>query len=168
MPQHSLTTTPSDSVHDVADGGVNGRTETLPSRAGPRPTAPTTGEGDRLVARTVVRETARSAAAATRQAATCAWARRAGVREEASAEPSAELVRLLAHLQATVAGYVHERREAGGPVERVLPEVKALVREASALERWFDPADALMAQVVRWTITAFYDEPELAHVPRFS
>jgi len=42
------------------------------------------------------------------------------------------------------------------------------VREASALEGAFDSADTLMAQVVRWTITAYYDEPEPAHVSRFS
>ena len=81
--------------------------------------------------------------------------------------PSTELVRLLAHLRSTLDGYVRERRAAGVPVERVLPEVKGLVREASALEGWFDGNDTLTAQVVRWTMTAYYDEPELVHVPRF-
>jgi hypothetical protein len=78
-------------------------------------------------------------------------------------------VRLLGNLRSTVDGHVRERREAGLPVERVLREVKGLVREASVLEGWFDPAaaDTLMAQVVRWTIMAYYDEPERAHVPRF-
>jgi hypothetical protein len=37
--------------------------------------------------------------------------------------------------------------------------VKGLVREAAARELWVDTADALMGQVVRWTITAYYDHP---------
>jgi hypothetical protein len=37
--------------------------------------------------------------------------------------------------------------------------VKGLVREAAARELWLDTADALMGQVVRWTITAYYDHP---------
>lgn len=81
--------------------------------------------------------------------------------------PSAELVRLLGHLRSAVDDHVRERREAGLPVERVLREVKGHVRDASALRGWFDPADSLMARAVRWTIMAYYDEPELAHVPRF-
>ncbi len=80
--------------------------------------------------------------------------------------PSLELVRLLAHLRSTVTRYVSERRAAGVPVERVIPEVKGLVRAAVSCEGWFDPADTLMAQVVRWAITAYYGQPELAHVPR--
>jgi hypothetical protein len=82
-------------------------------------------------------------------------------------EPSPELVRLLGHLQSTVTRFVHERREAGAAVERVIPEVKGLVREAASCEGWVDPADTLTAQVVRWTITAYHDEPELAHGPLF-
>jgi hypothetical protein len=77
-------------------------------------------------------------------------------------------MRLFGYLRSTVCRYVRARRGAGVPVERVLPEVKGLVREASALEGAFDSADTLMAQVVRWTITAYYDEPEPAHVSRFS
>jgi hypothetical protein len=81
--------------------------------------------------------------------------------------PSPELVRRLTHLRSTVSRYARERREAGVPVERVIPEVKGLVREAASGEGWVDPAETLMAEVVRWAITAYYDEPELAHVPRF-
>ena len=63
--------------------------------------------------------------------------------------------------------FAHERRDLGTPVERLVPEVKGLVREATACEGWCDPTDTLMAQVVRWAIAAYYDDPALAHVPRF-
>ena len=89
------------------------------------------------------------------------------VREGTFEEPSPELVRLLAHLRSAVTRYTHERRDAGAPVERVVPEVKGLVREATACERWCDPADTLTAQVVRWAIAAYYDDPEMVHAPRF-
>jgi hypothetical protein len=75
---------------------------------------------------------------------------------------SAKLVGLLGHLRLAVGRHVCDRRQAGAPIERVLPEVKGLVREAAAREGCHDPADALMQQVVGWTITAFYD----ALVPR--
>jgi hypothetical protein len=113
-----------------------------------------------------VRATARDVAlAATREART-----RGSLADAARAPetPSAELMRLLGYLRSTVCRYVRARRGAGVPVERVLPEVKGLVREASALEGSFDSADTLMAQGVRWTIAAYYNEPEPAHVPRFS
>jgi hypothetical protein len=80
--------------------------------------------------------------------------------------PSAELVQLLAHLWSTVVGYVHERRDEGVPVERVIPEVKGLVREAAVEEPWVDPAGILTERVIRWAIDAYFDEPELGHVPR--
>jgi hypothetical protein len=94
-----------------------------------------------------------------------------GHRDEADAHahpddaPSPELLRRLAHLRATVTRYVWGRRAAGVPVERVLPEVKGLVREAMAREGWCDPSDTLLAPVVRWAITAYVERPELAHVP---
>jgi hypothetical protein len=123
---------------------------------------------DRRDDQLVMRESARRVAvAATREAGTrgpLADVDDAGMLLGA---PSGELMRLLGQLRSTVGCYVRERREAGLPVERVLPEVKGLVREASALEGWCDPADTLMAQVVRWTVVAYYDEPELAHGPRF-
>jgi hypothetical protein len=83
------------------------------------------------------------------------------------AAPSTALAHLLQHLQSTVATYVACRRAEGTAIERVLPEVKCLVREAASCEQWHDPADSLMAQVVRWTIDAYYDQPDLEHVPRF-
>jgi hypothetical protein len=79
---------------------------------------------------------------------------------------SADLTPLLGQLRSTVGRYVRDRRAAGLAVERVVPEVRGLVREASAREGWSDPADMLMTRVVGWTIGAYYDEPELAHVPR--
>ena len=81
--------------------------------------------------------------------------------------PSPELARLLAMVRTQVTQYVAQRREAGAPIERVLPEVKSLVRASQVAERWDDPRGTLMTQVVRWVIGAYYDEPELMHVPRF-
>jgi hypothetical protein len=77
-------------------------------------------------------------------------------------EPSAELIRLLDRLRSTVAGHVGGRRRAGVPVQRVLPEVKGLVREAVAREGWYDPGETLMAQVVGWAVAAYYAEPKQA------
>ena len=82
-------------------------------------------------------------------------------------EPTPELLRVLTRLRTQLTRYVVRRRTAGVPIERVLPEVKCLVRESQSVERWADPAGTLMAQIVRWSITAYYDEPELRHVPRF-
>jgi hypothetical protein len=86
---------------------------------------------------------------------------------DAPEEVSPQLLRLLEHLRSTVARYVSARRAEGAAVERVLPEVKCLVREAESSEGWRDGSDVIMAQVVRWTIAAYYDVPELQHVPRF-
>jgi hypothetical protein len=63
--------------------------------------------------------------------------------------------------------FVRRRQSEGLPIERVLPEVKCLVREAASCERWVDPGDTLTARTVRWAIEAYYDQPELRHVPRF-
>jgi hypothetical protein len=117
---------------------------------------------DRPDGRPVVRETARDVVlAATREASTRRpHAEGAGVLDA----PSAELVGLLGRLRSTVGRHVRARREDGLPVERALSEVKGLVREASALDGWYDSADALMAHVVRWAIAAYYDEPEPARV----
>jgi hypothetical protein len=81
--------------------------------------------------------------------------------------PSPELARLLAMVRTEVTRYVVARRGVGAPIERVLPEVKCLVRASQVYERWDDPRDTLMTQVVHWVIGAYYDEPALAHVPRF-
>jgi hypothetical protein len=82
--------------------------------------------------------------------------------------PSTALVHLLQHLRTTVAAYVASRRAEGAAIERVLPEVKCLVREAASCEQWHDPMDALMAQVVRWTIDAYYEQQHREHVPPFT
>ena len=82
-------------------------------------------------------------------------------------EPTPELLRVLTRLRTQLTRYVARRRAAGVPIERVLPEVKCLVRESQSVERWADPEGTLMSQIVRWSITAYYDEPELRHVPRF-
>jgi hypothetical protein len=86
---------------------------------------------------------------------------------EPSEWTSPELLRLLGQLRWSVTRYAQGQHAATVPIERVLPEVKGVVREAESGEGWRDPSDALMAQVVRWTIEAYYDEPALRHVPRF-
>jgi hypothetical protein len=69
----------------------------------------------------------------------------------------AELADLLADLQLCVVNYVYRRRAEGAPVERVLPEVRCLVREAESCERWSDPDDLLVAQAERWSREAYAD-----------
>jgi hypothetical protein len=123
------------------------------------------------VERPVVRDAVRVAVVDTLTYEVIAAARhpgRLGPADDVVAPAAApELVRLLEHLRSTVVLYVRDRRAEGAPVERVLPEVKALVREAASCEQWFDPADSLMGQAVRWVIEAYFDEPEPARVPRF-
>ncbi len=80
--------------------------------------------------------------------------------ERTGLPPAAPVVEsLLRDLRATVVGYVGARRAEGVPIERVLPAVKGFVRVAELREGWCDPADALMGQVVRWAIAAYYDQP---------
>jgi hypothetical protein len=122
---------------------------------------------DCLVVRETVREAARHAideAVTLGARASAAAMTRAGAGDAGAADALRALVGHLDQLRATLTRYVGERRDAGAPVERVLPEVKGLVREAAAREAaaralWVDTADALVAQVVRWTIAAYYDQP---------
>ena len=83
------------------------------------------------------------------------------------AEPAARLFGFLDHLRASIGRYVAERRAAGAPLDRVLLEVRSLVREAEACEGWRDASETLLAQVAWWSINAYYDEPELQHVADF-
>lgn len=71
---------------------------------------------------------------------------------------SAHFVALLAELRAVVRGEVRARRGQGTPPERVLMQVKTLLRDAMILEGWLDRAaiDALTALAVSWTIDAYY------------
>lgn len=126
--------------------------------------APPHAVGPRVVRDAVRHTVEQEVRERARARATDGWAAACSVAETA---PSAALVHLLNHLRSTVAAYVSGRRAEGAAIERVLPEVKCLVREAASCEQWHDPADTLMAQVVRWTIDAYYEQPELEHVPRF-
>jgi hypothetical protein len=150
--------------HAAADDG----TGPMPAHAeGRRLAMPPSLRADRAVDRPVAREAVRDAARHAVDEAVTLGAResaaaltRVGAGDAgATAAPSPALVGHLGHLRATLTRYVGERRDAGAPVERVLPEVKGLVREAAARELWLDTADALMGQVVRWTIVAYYDRP---------
>jgi hypothetical protein len=171
MSDARLTTALPPLPHVAADAG----TGPMPARADdPRFSTPPSLYADRAVDRPVAREAVRVAARhAVGEAVTLGGREsatgltRAGTGDAgAEADPSPALVGYLGHLRATVTRYVGERRDAGAPVERVLPEVKALVREAATRELWFDTADALVRQVVRWTITAYYDHPSPSDGPR--
>lgn len=72
--------------------------------------------------------------------------------------PSPELLDALSALRTAVDRCVTARRDQGVAVERVLREVKELVRSAESCDGWIDPSDLLMARVVRWSIAAFYGE----------
>jgi hypothetical protein len=84
---------------------------------------------------------------------------------ERASGPSPELARCLERVRTTVSRYARERRAAGLAIVRLIPEVKALVRQEGC-QGWFDRADVLMAQAVSWTIAAYYDPPERAHPMR--
>ncbi len=71
----------------------------------------------------------------------------------------AALARRLGHLRGTLARFVRGRRVAGAPVTRVLDEVQALVRVATAREAWADADDALLGTAVGWTVAAYHDGP---------
>jgi hypothetical protein len=82
-----------------------------------------------------------------------------GAAPDAPDAPSPALARRLLQLRASVECYVRGRRAAGVPVERVIPEVERLVREAARRERWPGAVDALLAPVARWTAEAHADAP---------
>jgi hypothetical protein len=140
-----------------------------PERSGPSGDPMSDHAIDRQVAREALSQAVAEAAtwravarrASRRAAALMRLTRRGTTRryEQSPDAASPELVRLLVHLRSMIACHVGALRSAGAPVERVLVEVKSLVREAVALEAWYDPSDALMGQVVHWTISAYYDEP---------
>jgi len=69
------------------------------------------------------------------------------------------LVGLLALLRAETTRYVCALRAEGARPEQMLVQVKAFVHQAMVAEAWFDPeaTRALTAEVVRWSIDAYYD-----------
>ena len=73
----------------------------------------------------------------------------------------------LLEFRAEVARLARDRRTEGVGVERVIPEVRRLARAAASAAGVDDAADAVVVQAVRWSIEAYFDEPELRHVPRF-
>ena len=77
------------------------------------------------------------------------------------------LAESLAVLRAAVAGHVAARRTDGVPLERVLGEVSGLVARAELLEGSSDELGILLTQVRRWSLDAYFDEPELQNAPRF-
>lgn len=51
---------------------------------------------------------------------------------------------LAAKLRESLTPYVQQRRAANAPLERVIGEVRCLVREAESCEGYADPAEALL------------------------
>lgn len=81
------------------------------------------------------------------------------------AEPQpAVLTGALAALRASVTMLVCARRAEGVPIQRVLPELKALVRHAEPALSGLETLTMLTEQVVRWAIEAYYDRPLRMHV----
>ena len=102
------------------------------------------------------------ASAAAVRAAVRAWRAARGRSAWASrARPRAAAAWLgpLARLRAAVRHYACALRARGAPPERMLVQVEAYVREVLRAERWDDPetARALTAEVVRWSVDAYYD-----------
>lgn len=82
------------------------------------------------------------------------------------AEPPAlapGLVAFLADMRAAVTTYVGRRRGEGTPVERVLPEVKILVRGAVCGAEMRGVAEVLVAHAVRWSIDAYHTSGKASH-----
>ena len=75
---------------------------------------------------------------------------------EAASDP---LVGLLAQLRAVTTRYVYALRAQGARPEQMVVRVKAFVRESMGAEGWSDPeaTRVLTAEVVRWSIDAYYD-----------
>jgi hypothetical protein len=65
------------------------------------------------------------------------------------------LTRSLEALHAALTLHVRRRRDAGASIAQVLPEVRAMVRDAEESEGWRDPSDALMGWVDRLTIEIY-------------
>ncbi len=76
---------------------------------------------------------------------------------EAARDP---LVGLLAELRAVTTRYVRGLRAGGARPEQMLVQVKAFIQDAMAAEGWHDSeaAQALTAEVVGWSIAAYYDQ----------
>lgn len=163
---------PSSSPRPAADGPA------APSAApAARPgAAASSGPPDATVDRRPVHDSARVALRASLRASLCASLRAsvAHAAPQGAARPvrvgraaAREPVGRLVHLRAVLAEHVGARRADDAPVEQVLREVRALVREAEAAEGASDPSGVLATPVVRWSIGAYFDAPELRHVPRF-
>lgn len=117
---------------------------------------------ERPVARPVAREASprvTSAAARVHEGMQALpWPSRDQAADHAARQASSPVLReCLVGLRDAVEGYVGRRRDEGTPVERVLAEVKTLVRRAEGCDLSREATDALMPQVVLWGIHAFYD-----------
>jgi hypothetical protein len=69
------------------------------------------------------------------------------------------VVALLAQLRTVMTRYVRGLRATGARPEQMLVQVKGFVRDAMTADGWRDPeaARVLTAEVVRWSIAAYYD-----------
>jgi hypothetical protein len=62
---------------------------------------------------------------------------------------------LLREARASIVEHVRLRRSEGASAERVVAELRCLVREAESCEEWHDEHDSLMARVVVWALDAY-------------
>jgi hypothetical protein len=83
------------------------------------------------------------------------------------ADASPTLAVELQEAQAHVVRYVSRRRNEGASIERLQAELHLLVRDATSYDGRLDRTETLTQAVVRWAVSAYYDEPALRHVPRF-
>ena len=94
--------------------------------------------------------------------------RGAATRRPAGGEArSPDLNGFLATLRSTVTSHACLRRAEGVSAEGVLTEISALLCRAELAEGWPDELGVLTAQVRRWSLEAYLDDPALRNVPRF-
>jgi hypothetical protein len=112
-----------------------------------------------------MRESVRRALAAVRVAE--ARSRRRASTPDGDAWPPPELTRRLDRLRTDLTLFVGRARAGGVSPDDLLPLVASLVREGDPRGEWPDGSDELMTKVARWSIEAYYDDPELRGAPRF-
>ncbi len=85
-------------------------------------------------------------------------------RPDAALVESPGLAMLLEVARQRIEAHVRQRRGRGASIERVIPELRCLVREAQSCEEWDDPDDVLMAVVAGWAVDAYVGRPARPHV----
>jgi hypothetical protein len=126
-----------------------------------------THEPSRRTTQPPMRDSVRRALAAVRAAEARSHRRRHGASPDTDAWPPPELTRRLDRLRTDLTLFVGRARAGGVSPDDLLPLVASLVREGDPRGEWPDGSDELMTKVARWSIEAYYDDPELRGAPRF-